>query len=211
MVLPLVLALLFYNVGRGADRGHARRKGAWRRRAAFIGSTKGHAALIYGAMAVLLLLAIIFSRSRSGIALAMLTIVISAVLFGWRIGGNNVFGPAGTIAALTLSFGVAIGLAPVLQRFSVGAFQQANRPAVFDSALQGAGTLFPFGGRPGTFPFAFPPFRPVELGHFFVNRAHNDFIQWFFDAGVLGIAIPLLFVVVYLLQWTRVYTRGHWS
>lgn len=208
MALPLSLALLFYAVGRGSAH---RAPGRWRRRAAFVSSAKGHAALIYGALAVLLIVGIIFSRSRTGIALAMLGILLAGLFFSRRLGGSNVFGPAGTITALALSFGIAIGLAPVLQRFSVDVLSQDGRIAMFESALQGAGTLLPVGSGPGTFAAAYPPFQPIELGNFFVNRAHNDYIQWLFDAGVLGIALPLLILALYGWQWTRVYTRDTWS
>ena len=208
MVLPLSLALLFYAVGRGAAH---RAPGRWRRRAAFVSSAKGHAALVYGALTVLLIVGIIFSRSRTGIALAMLGILLAGVFFSRRIGGSNVFGPAGTITALALSFGIAIGLAPVLQRFSVDVLSQDGRITMFESALQGAGTLLPVGSGPGTFAAAYPPFQPIELGHFFVNRAHNDYIQWLFDAGVLGIVLPLLILGLYGWQWSRVYTRHTWS
>lgn len=208
MALPMTLALLFYAVGRGSAH---RTPGRWRRRAAFIGSAKGHAALLYSALAVLLILGIIFSRSRAGIALAMLGIVLAGLLFARRLGGSNVFGPAGTLTALALSFGVAIGLAPVLQRFSLDLVARDVRPTLFETTLQGAGTLLPVGSGPGTYAAVYPRFQPVEVGNFFVNRAHNDYLQWLFDAGVLGIALPLLFLALYAWQWTRVYTEASWS
>ena len=53
-------AVLFYSVGRG-DRDQRR---ALRERVAFIGSLRGHAAILYGATALLILVGLIFARLR---------------------------------------------------------------------------------------------------------------------------------------------------
>ena len=90
MTLPVCLALLFYSAGHGHDR-----RGGRRARAAFLASTSGQQALIYAALAVLLLVATTFTRSRMGLALAMLGILLCVSLFSRRIGGNNAFGTVG--------------------------------------------------------------------------------------------------------------------
>lgn len=207
MVLPIALALFFFSLGRGEA---SQATGRWRRKAAFVSSVQGHAALIYGALAVLLVIGAVFSRSRTGIFLTMLGILLSTFLFARRIGGSNAFGSTGTLFALAGAFAVTIGLAPVLERFSVSQLADEGRWPLFERALQGAATFFPFGSGPGTFPSTFPPFQPLELGNVFVNRAHNDYIEWLFDAGAVGVAIPLAIFLLYLYQWTRVYSAGAW-
>jgi hypothetical protein len=90
----------------------------------------------------LLIIGIIFTRSRTGIFLGMLGIILSALAFSRRIGGSNVFGPAGTVVALAVSFGIVIGLAPVLNRFSVDALGEDGRWPLFALVLQGLGNSF---------------------------------------------------------------------
>ncbi|MCF7994376.1 MAG: O-antigen ligase family protein [Chromatiaceae bacterium] len=208
MMLPIVLALLFYNLGRresGApNRGLANR-------AAFWGSKSGNATIIYGSLALLLIIATVFTRSRTGIFLAMLAILLSTIVFARRIGGSNVYGPAGTIISLAVAAGIAIGLSPVLDRFSIGNMEEDARFTLFELSFQGAGQFFPFGSGPGTFPDVFPALQPIELGRFFINRAHNDYLEWFFDAGLLGLAMVVLVLAIYLRQWLKLSRAGDWS
>ena len=209
MMLPMALALFFYTLGRSET--PTRQASGWRRKAAFLNSKSGGAATVYGIVAVLLLIGIIFTRSRTGIFLGMLGIILSALMFSRRIGGSNVFGPAGTVVALALSFGIAIGLAPVLDRFSISTVGDDARWQVFGLTLQGAGNLFPLGAGPGNFPWVFPPLQPVELGRVLVNRAHNDYLEWWFDLGILGAVLVALVLILYLRQWVKLRTAEQWT
>ena len=47
----------------------------------------------------------------------------------------------------------------------------------------------------GTFPVVYPQFRSFYT-NFFVNEAHNDYLQLLSETGVLGLAIALWFLVV---------------
>jgi len=209
MVLPITLALFFYSVGRGGSDGAS--GGIWKRRAAFLGSKEGNIALALGIAAFVLLLGVVFTRSRAGISLTMLGILLSAMLFSRRIGGSNVYGLAGTVTVIAIAIAVAIGLAPVLDRFSVEDVADDARFSVFAATLLGIGLLFPVGSGPGTFPDVFLRFQPLETGRAFVNRAHNDYLEWVFDGGIIAAVLILLVLALYVYQWSRVYTREEWS
>jgi O-antigen ligase len=47
----------------------------------------------------------------------------------------------------------------------------------------------------GTFPTVYPQFRSFYT-NFFVNEAHNDYLQLLAEMGVLGFAVMLWFVIV---------------
>lgn len=212
MMLPMVLALFFFNLGRvDADSGAAGGARVWGQRAAFWGSKTGNLTLLYAALTMLLIVAAVFTRSRTGIFLVMLGILLSTIIFARRIGGSNVLGPAGTIISLAVAAAIAIGLTPVLDRFSLGNMEEDARFTLFELGFQGAGQFFPIGSGPGTFPDVFPYLQPVDLGRYFINRAHNDYLEWFFDAGLLGLAIVLLILVLYLRQWLRLARASSWS
>ena len=207
MTLPIALALLLYYLGR--DRSD--RKRGWRRKVSFFASLRGHTALVYGALAILLVLGIIFTRSRTGIALAMFGILLTTILYSRRIGGDNVYGPTGTLVVIVVGIGVSIGLAPVLDRFSFGGALEDARWTISAAAIEGLATFLPFGSGPGTFPTVFPAFQPLELGPWFINRAHNDYVEWIFDGGIPAALLILLLLGLYLFQWTRIYSRETWS
>ena len=208
MALSLALALLFSTLGRDEER---RIPGAWRRRAAFLGSRQGTAALAYGGVALLLLLGIIFTRSRAGIATAMLGLVLSTLLYARRIGGRNAFGFTGTFVALVLGLGLAIGLVPVLDRFSVDPLED-GRGDIFAASLTGIGQRLPLGSGPGTYPDAIRPLQePGRFGTAYINRAHNDYLEWTADAGLIAPVIILLALYLYLRHWSQVHSREEWS
>lgn len=202
MTLPLALALLLSAAGRGLDRANGERD-RWRRRAAFLSSHRGGAAIAYAIVSTVLLVGVIFTRSRAGITLTMLGLVLATLLFAGRIGGRNVYGPTGTLVAIALGFGTAIGLAPVIARFSMQGLLDDNRIPLFSATLTGIGEWLPMGSGPGTYPHVFPAFQPLELGQWFVNRAHNDYLETLFTSGVLGGALIAFGLALYLAQWVR--------
>jgi len=69
----------------------------------------------------------------------------------------------------------------------------------------------PIGSGPGNYPDIFPAFQTLELGSWFINHAHNDYLEWLFEGGVLFVALILLLLVLYVRQWTRVWSGNEWS
>ena len=207
MLLPITLALTFFTVGRK----HGNERPGWRGRIAFLASLRGHTALVYGMIALLLLLGAVFTRSRAGISLSILGIILSTMMFARRLGGDNVHGVTGTIVAIALGSGVAIGLIPVLDRFSVEGTIQDARWTIFSSTLDGIGAFAPLGSGFGNYPDVFPIFQPLELGRWFINHAHNDYLEWLFEGGIVAGALILLFLILYSMQWGKVWCKGPWS
>ena len=212
MVLPITLALLLYSVGRDASgAGSAGHRQRWRRRLSFFSTIRGHAAFAYGALGLLVLVGVVFSRSRAGITLSILGVLLAVGLFSRRLGGNNVYGPAGTLVVIAVGVGIAIGLVPVLDRFSVEGALADGRWTMFSATLDGIGAFFPLGSGPGTFPDVFPAFQPVELGRWFINRAHNDYLEWLFDGGIGAAVLILLMMGLYVFQWGLITKASNWS
>ncbi len=209
MVLPVVLALMAASLGHGGMKSH-RRRARWRQKIAFLSSFKGHQAAFFGALGVLLLLGLVFTRSRAGLALAMLGLFLSLLAFARRLGGSNVYGTLGTVLAVAMIAAVEIGLAPVLDRFSVDPLTD-SRLSIFSSTLDGIGSLFPFGGGAGVFPPVYPLFQPANLGQVFVNHAHNDYLEALFEQGVFALFILIAGLLIYLRQWPRLWIRSRWG
>ncbi|HZA29589.1 MAG TPA: O-antigen ligase family protein, partial [Gammaproteobacteria bacterium] len=205
MVLPVGLGLLAATIGRASRDKHYWR--SWRERLLFLSTWRAHVAVFYGAASIAILLGLIFTRSRSGVMLAMLGILLAAVAFARRLGGNNVFGTIGTVTAIGVALAVEIGLAPVLQRFTLADPLQDSRWTIYSSALQGIGSFFPLGSGAGTFPEIYRQFQPLELGRFSVDHVHNEYLEWLFEGGLMGAFILLLLLALYSRQWFRI--RAH--
>jgi len=207
MVLPITLALYLYSLGR-IDRQVFQ---GWRGRISFFSTIWGNRAFVFGALALLLLVGVVFTRSRTGIALTMIGILLATLAFGRRIGGDNVYGPAGTIVAFAVGIGFAIGLAPVWDRFAEQDPMEDARWTVFSATMDGIGSFFPVGSGPGTYEAVMHAFQPVELGHAIINHAHNDYLEWLFEGGAFAAVLIVVLLTLYFIQWGRVWTRAAWS
>jgi O-antigen ligase len=211
MMFPIGLGLLAVTVGRLRHKTRHYRQN-WRERVLSLSSWQANAAFLYGAASIVILLGLVFSRSRTGVGLAMLCLLLALIAFARRLGGDNAFGPVGTVSAIAVALAVGIGLAPVFDRFTVNPLDD-GRWVLFEIALQGIGKFFPLGSGPGTFPKMVLPLQPVEMGGFFLNHVHNDYLEWIFEGGLLSVAIILLLAAAYIRQWFVLgrSSADHWS
>lgn len=166
---------------------------------------------VYAFLSLCLLLGLIFTQSRTGVMLAMLITVLAAIAFATRLGGRNVYGMVGTYAAAGLSLAILIGLVPVLDRFVLADHLQDARWTIYASVYQVIGEFLPFGSGMGTFGEVFQRYHPVELSGVFINRAHNDYLEWIMEGGVLAAVIIAGLLLYYLKRWPQLFKRGAWS
>jgi O-antigen ligase len=209
MALPIALALLAATVGPLQKTIQHKRLGLNRRIVTFFRG-RGNHVFVYAAITIVVLLGLIFSRSRTGIALAMLGIFLSAILYSRRLGGANVFGLVGTIVTIGLALAAEIGLWPVLNRFTVSNPADDLRWPIYDAILPAIGSFFPWGSGPGTFPSIFLRFQTGDLPGF-INHAHNDYLEWLMEGGFIVAVLLVLFTVFYVRQWFHVWVKGRWS
>ena len=207
MVFPISLALLAATVGKSKQTKS--QKSNWRMKLSFMSSVKGNQATIYAFILILLILALIFTKSRAGVGLAMIGLFVSMFVFANRLGGNNVYGSVGTIIAVILVLAMIIGLAPVLDRFSADPMEDL-RWTIFSSSMEGIGSYFPLGSGAGTFPISFPFFQPLHVD-LFVNRTHNDYLEWIYNGGILSIVAIGMFFVLYINGWRRLWIQNRWG
>lgn len=214
MGLPVLLALLASSVF-GLDRLTARgRTGRnWFRRVRDWGRSESgsNRSLLYGAMTLAVLLAIVFTRSRSGIALAMLGLVTSVFVIGRNLGGRFSARIATVMVASGLSLAVAIGLAPVLARFGADPLQD-TRWLIFAASWEALKEFFPLGSGFGTYPEVIAARHPSEFGgEFYINHAHNDYLEWWVEGGLIAILLTIFFGLVYLWRWRTVWAERNWK
>ena len=207
MVFPVVLALLAATVGHKFG-GGSRRRSRWRRRLDFLASMEGHRAFIYGTIATLLILALIFTKSRMGVAMAMVGLLLLLFAFSRRLGGNNAYGTYGTVVAVILVLAVEIGLAPVLDRFTQDPMEDL-RWTIYSSSMEGVGDFFPLGSGSGTFPVVYPAYQPQDV-HGYINRAHNDYLEYLFDGGIAAMVLIALVLSLILYNWRKIWIKGRW-
>lgn len=207
MALPLSLAMLTASIGRSVIRQHTRNL---RQQLAVLVTSYMNMVVVYVAIAIVILLGLIFTHSRTGNALAMLVILLSTIAFSTRLGGRNVYGVIGTFAAIALMLAVEIGLVPVMNRFIQEDPMADGRWLIFSGTVSAIGGFFPLGSGIGTFNQVYPRFQEVSFNGAFINRAHNDYLEWIMEGGIIAAILILAFLAFYFMRWLQVWKRGVW-
>jgi O-antigen ligase len=212
MALPIGLGLLASRVGRSREGGlrYQRRGLVARLSSAISQPSRFNQGMLLGAVCLALLLGVVFSRSRSGITLAMLGIFLSALFFGLKLGKSRSTKLAVLLTVGGLALALQIGLGPVLERFSMEGALEDARWAIYATSLAGVAAFFPFGSGLGSFPELYRRFQPDEIRQF-VNHAHNDYIEYLFEGGLVAAVVIVLFLVLYLRAWPRLVKRPRWG
>lgn len=186
MALPVIVGLVSYRARRSrheASRGRAGDANAVAQRALLFAS------------AIVVLLGLVFTASRAGIATALVGLAMTALLL--VPGRGSARRARGIVVALLLAgFALAagIGLAPVLDRFAPDALELSGdgRFALYAATLRAAVDFLPFGSGMSTFATVFPRYQAGAFGGY-VDFAHNDYLQAFLELGLAGaIAVALL-------------------
>ena len=220
MALPVGLAWLAATVGHGSVRTesnrhgkpHRRRKRTFRQWLARFSVERVHQTTVLAALSLAILLGLIFSRSRAGIALGMLGILCCTLIFSFRLGGRNAYGLAGTFTFVGIGIASIIGLTPVWSRFASTDLGEDGRWGIFDATVRAIGEFFPLGSGAGTFVEVMHRFHPLGfMQGLYINRAHNDYLEWVLEFGLMAVALIALWLMLYLRQWGRVWIRGEWT
>jgi O-antigen ligase len=202
MVLPVSLALLLASVGRSGRRS---RRSLRHRLQSLVGHF--NRSILYAAVFVALLLGLIFTQARAGILLAMLGILLSMFAFARHLGGKNIYGWLGTFTVLGIGLALEIGLAPVLRNFTEQDMLADQRWSIYSDCLIYLKTFFPLGSGVGTFADVYRQFQsPQIIG--FVNRAHNDYLEWILGGGIVTALLLFLVVWFYLIRWVSILRYG---
>lgn len=182
----------------------------WERRVSLRGRRDAGSGAHYARMAwwafalLLLLLALLFTGSRGGIIAGLFGLVTTMIILARRVGRDGMVGAVTGIAVAAVAIAAVIGLSPILNRFSPTDALTDIRWTVFGSVIQAIGEFFPLGSGPGTFADVYPRFQPVAL-NYFVNHAHNDYLEWVVEMGVLAVVAILWLVGLYFYRWLRLW------
>lgn len=215
MALPVGLALLAATVGHGrpphASGSRGRRGRTFRQWLARFSVARINQAALFGAAAIAILLGLIFTRSRAGVGMAMLGILLCTLMFSHRLGGRNAYGLMGTVTAVGVGLASLIGLAPVWARFTLEDPLADGRWKIFDATVQAIGEFFPLGSGAGTFEAVIRRFHPADFPGVTINRAHNDYLEWLLEVGLMAGVLIAVWLLFYMRQWGRVWRRGEWT
>jgi O-antigen ligase len=157
---------------------------------------------------------VFLSGSRGGMLAVLTEFVVLAVLVVRQKKGVRLAVAAGTFAIVLLSLLTWLGGKDLTARVTSISSETRGEISGGMRANIDRDSLRMFRARPalgwglGTFPVVYPEFRTFYT-NFFVNEAHNDFLQLLVETGIVGFGLMAWFLVVLYrsaLQKTRNWT-----
>lgn len=160
-------------------------------------------ALIASLIVMLALVAAqMMARSRAGLALTIV-VLIGAFALALRDRAGHGRLTSGRLLAATLAlallFGTQFALYRVLDRFASDSLSDA-RISLARTTFEAVLAHLPFGSGMGTFVPVYALFeKPQDAISAFANRAHNDILELWLEAGILP-AVPMVLFGVWLFM-----------
>ena len=198
LTLPFVVASLFYSFELWSEG----RQVETNRNAAARRGSPGFQLLFYVFVLVIMMMGVLFSRSRMGILATLFSILFMflAALIRLRVGRRAWMGGVFLFLFCVLSYAIWIGLGPVLARFETtydAAYpQMEGRISIWEDAVHLVRDYPLTGSGLGTFGLAYRHYQ-TGVVNYYVDHAHNDYLEFAADTGLVGMA--LLFLPIFYL------------
>jgi len=197
MALPVVIGLIVYSMRPGRHNLHHNVR-------APTSEASAKRLLLFGA-GVIVLVCLLFTRSRAGIATGLAGLVCAAVVLvraaaarasPSRLRTANLI--AAALIVISAGIALAIGIGPLLRGLAPQALHSSVdfRWAIYAATWHGAIEFLPFGSGLSTYAGVFPRFQVSDAGGY-IDYAHNDYLQAFME---LGLAAPVV-VGLFAFAW----------
>jgi O-antigen ligase len=165
------------------------------------------------ASAVIVLVGLLFTRSRTGIATGLFGLACSAILplhaapmgtLPRRVASSVVIG----VFVIAAGVALAIGVGPLLRGLAPATLQASAdfRWSIYAATLRAAIDFLPFGSGLSTYATVFPRFQVADVGGY-LDYAHNDYLQAFMELGLAAPVIVALLLVAYATRMTQLLRR----
>jgi O-antigen ligase len=164
-------------------------------------------AWLWGAVLFVLLVAVLATRSRAGLAVSVLVTVLALLLlpgtgrgaipWKWRM-----LLLAGLLVAGLLAAGTQ-GLRD-FGALSVSRGLNARQVMLFET-WEASKVFWPLGAGLGTFAGVYPRFQSGISGREFVEHAHSDYVQLLLETGLLGVVLAGLVLALVVVRSRRLW------
>ncbi len=177
---------------------------AWRGQQA--GRGPSHLWMWYAAFAGACILLMPLTTSRAGVAMAMPVLALVLLATG-AVPARRVLRSKGVLTAVvTLSIFTAIGIHAALGWMVIDVAEESRHTLAL-TTMQAGNAAVPWGAGVGTFAPVFEQTRPdLWLGGY-ANHAHNEYVQWWLEAGYAGVFVLSLVLGVLLSAGWRIARR----
>lgn len=180
--------------------------------AALVASTKtkaGSSASKYvmaAAMIAVVALGIVLNRSFAAYGLVIPVALASAALLPAAVNWRKFAVPL-AIVALVGSIAVLVATPISTEKDPEIASSITGRTEIWSTTIEAAAANMPFGTGLGTFPLAYRLHEnPDDVTRYFVNHAHNDYLELVLELGIAGAILIVLFLAWWVVTAIRIWT-----
>ncbi len=194
--------------------GYALSLGDWEKKGflrSLVSSDRFSKEILLFSLAGIMLVALIFSKSRAGIFSAFSSLLFFYVLISTKLQGVRQ-NPGGVksrafivVLVVVLAYALWIGLDPVIERFTRIEGDTVHRAVVWKDTARATLDFPLLGTGLGTYGYVFPAYRKEALEPVVYTHAHNDYLQLALETGFLGfVAIILGIWLFFTFSWNRI-------
>jgi O-antigen ligase len=165
--------------------------------------------VVGAAYLLVVLIGILLNRSLAAAVIAVPVSLASIALLPFRLSFKWYATAFAVIIALGLAFLIAGGQ---LSSEVIGgdALSIQTRTAIWSQALLIVGDTFPLGSGLGSFSQIYAFYEdPLIVDRWYVNNAHNDYLELVLEMGLPGVILVLAFLGWWALQTKKVWTSPH--
>ena len=184
---------------------------AWRQKFLWFSQESLQWSLLFGLGTVFIGIALVFSKSRSGIMIFLVTLVLAAAAFGsWRELSDRederrrMRGILRLVAAAVLASVLWLGIGPIIERFGEVDISKEARRTFAANTVRMTGDFLWAGAGKGTYVNVYPMYKKVDDG-FTLSYAHNDYLELTAENGV-----PAGVCLIAAGIWLFVFLAGKW-
>lgn len=165
--------------------------------------------ILFGFMTVIMAVSLFFSLSRGGITSFFAGISLFALLMFQRDRGSRKVWIIGFFVAVVLSYVIYLGIDPIIERFYKTDISGEQRLVVWSSTWTAVKDFWLTGSGLGSFINIFPLYSPPGISSIY-DHAHNDYLEFFLETGLVGTVLLLAFVglMIYTVIKTRLSGRA---
>jgi len=202
MVIPLSMGYLFYREAR-----EGRHFMGWRHR---LSSLDGKTMLIAFGI-VVVILGLLFSASRMGIASLLLSVTLMSFIFRNPQKARRFSRSIVLIFGLAILWATWIGLDAVISRFFTTSEDLRTRLEFWSSTIRILKDYPLLGTGLGTFLQVFPMYRTLHVRGL-VTHAENDWLQLTSEVGILGMGLlVILFIILFYKAVSKIRSLSYWE
>jgi putative inorganic carbon (HCO3(-)) transporter len=153
--------------------------------------------VLFGFLSVIMAVALCFSLSRGGITGFFSGIALFAFLLGKDKVQKKGVWLVGIFLIVLLTYLLYLGVQPVVARFYSTDITAEQRLTVWTATIGAIRDYWFAGSGPGTFVDLFPLYSPAGLQSIY-DHAHNDYLEFILENGVVGTLLLAAFGVLIL-------------